>query len=225
MTQSTKTDELIAVLSRSPHAASHGPTATVIVSAFAAVVIALFLSLVWLKPRPDLSAALIAHNHVFLLKLVFTVCIVLAVLPVVRTLSIPGRRTGPWSILAALPFIVILVPVLNELAGVSPHEWSHHVGRASWLDCLWKIPALAIPAFVILAFGARRLAPTDLVRAGAYIGLAAGGIGAIGYAFHCHDDSVAFVAMSYTLAILEMTLIGAVLGPRILRWTSHAKTT
>ena len=92
------------------------------------------------------------------------------------------------------------------------------------LECLWQIPALAIPAFVILTFAVRYLAPTNLIRTGAYMGLVAGGIGAIGYAFHCHDDSVAFVAVSYTLAIAEMTVVGALLGPRILRWTSHSRT-
>lgn len=52
------------------------------------------------------------------------------------------------------------------------------------------IPALAVPALAILALLVRRLAPTSLSMTGAYIGLAAGGIGAVRYTFHCDDDSM-----------------------------------
>jgi hypothetical protein len=79
---------------------------------------------------------------------------------------------------------------------------------------------LGAPALIILASAVRRLAPTDLSRTGAYIGLLAGGIGAAGYALHCHHDSVAFIGIAYTLAILEIALFGALVGPRILRWTA-----
>lgn len=80
------------------------------------------------------------------------------------------------------------------------------------------MPALALPAFVILTIAVRRLAPTNLIHAGAYVGLISGGVGGIGYALHCHDDSLAFVAVAYTLAISEMTILGALMGPRILHW-------
>jgi hypothetical protein len=81
------------------------------------------------------------------------------------------------------------------------------------------VPLLSIPAFAILIILARRLAPTNLTRAGAYIGLMAGGFGAAGYALHCGEDSMLFVATAYTLAISEMAVLGALLGPRLLRWT------
>ncbi len=67
--------------------------------------------------------------------------------------------------------------------------------------------------------GLRRLAPVYLVRAGAYVGLLAGAIGAAGYALHCHDDSIAFVAIAYTLAMAEAVIFGAIIGPRLLRWS------
>ena len=179
----------------------------------------LTLSLTLLKTRDDLSATLAIYDYVFLLKLVFTFAVVASALPIVRDLSVPGRRVGWGSVLAAVPFAIVMVLALRELASLPVIEWPHHVGHASWLECLWQIPALAVPAFVILAVAVRRLAPTNLVRAGTYVGLLAGGIGALGYAFHCHDDEVAFVAFSYTSAILETALIGAFLGPRVLRWT------
>lgn len=175
------------------------------------------LSIWWLKPRSDLAAPLLVDNYIFLLKLVFTLSVVAGALPIVRDLSIPGRRIGRGSILMAIPFAVVMILILHELGEHHVGQWPPHADHAV-IECLWQIPALAAPALIILAFAGRRLAPTNLTRAGAYIGLLAGGIGAVGYALHCHHDSVAFVGVAYTLAILETALLGAVLGPRILRW-------
>jgi hypothetical protein len=58
---------------------------------------------------------------------------------------------------------------------------------------------------------------TNLTRTGAYVGLMAGGISAVDMP-HCHHDSVAFVGTEYTLALLETALVGALFGPRLLRW-------
>jgi hypothetical protein len=41
---------------------------------------------------------------------------------------------------------------------------------------------------------------------------------AAGYALHCTDDSLPFIALWYGGAIVMCTLAGAVLGPRLLRW-------
>jgi hypothetical protein len=215
-----KIDDLVATLARDdPRPARLGPTVTVTIAAIAALALVLTISIAWLNPRAEFAAELASHSRLFLLKLIFTISIVAGTLPIVRDLSVPGRRVGWRSLLAALPFVVIMALALRELAGLPVNEWPHHLGHASWVECLWQIPALSIPAFVILAMAVRRLAPTNLVCTGAYVGLLAGGIGAVGYVLHCHDDEVAFVAFSYTSAILGMTLIGALLGPRVLRWT------
>jgi hypothetical protein len=49
-------------------------------------------------------------------------------------------------------------------------------------------------------------------------GLAAGGISAFVYVLHCTDDSLAFVALWYGLTLALCTAVGALLGPRLLRW-------
>jgi hypothetical protein len=43
-------------------------------------------------------------------------------------------------------------------------------------------------------------------------------IGAAAYAFHCPDDSLPFIALWYGASIAFCAGIGAVLGPRVLRW-------
>jgi hypothetical protein len=215
----TKLDRLAARLSsEDPRPSLFTPTLTLTVAAILALGVVMMVSITWLEPRADLTAGLAAHNHIFVLKLIFTVSVAAAALPVVRNLSVPGRRIRFGSLLAIAPFAVISALALNELARMPVGDWTHHVGDAAWLACLLQIPALAIPAFIILALAVRRLAPTNLPRAGAYVGLLAGAIAAVGYALHCHDDAVAFVAVSYTIAMLEMTLFGALAGPKLLRW-------
>ena len=213
------TDDLVTVLSREdPRPSVFAPTTTVVIAAIAALVVVLIFSIVWLNPRTDLVAALVADNHMVLLKLGFTLAVVAAALPIVRDLATPGRGLGWGSIVVGVPFVVVVILALWELAALPVREWTHHVDHASWFECLWQIPALALPAFAILAIGMRRLAPTDLVRTGIYIGVLSGGIGGVGYVLHCHDDSLAFVAIAYTLAISEMAIVGALAGPRVLQW-------
>jgi hypothetical protein len=212
------TDDLIANLGRHPpRKSSLTPNAMVLGAALLSLVIALMLSILWLEPRSDLAIQMIFDNRIFLLKLVFATSVVIAALPIVRDLSVPGRRIKSGAILMAMPFVAVMILVLCELSERHTDVWAHHGGHAA-LKCLWQIPALAAPAFLILAYAVRQLGPTDLRRAGAYTGLLAGGIGAVGYALHCHHDSTVFVGVAYTLAILETALVGALLGPRLLRW-------
>jgi hypothetical protein len=63
------------------------------------------------------------------------------------------------------------------------------------------------------------MAPTRLRATGAVIGLAAGGISAALYSLHCPEAGASFVLTWYTLGILAPALLGALLGPRLLRWS------
>ena len=211
-------DELATRLSREdPRPAWPCPSAMLAGAALAALITVLALALLWLRPRAGLGPEL-AVNYIFLLKLIFTIGVVAGAMPVLNDLATPGRRLGWHSLLAALPFVIMALLAVYEIARFPSRPWSHHVGEGNWFDCLWQIPALALPAFAILALGMRALAPTKLVRTGAFLGLVAGGLGAIGYALHCHDDAVTFVAISYTLAIGEVAVVGALAGPHLLRW-------
>lgn len=195
------------------------PATALLIAVMAAFAAAISLSFVWLTPRVDLLAVLDARDYTVLLKFAFTFSVVVAALPIVRDLTTPGRAVGTAVIIALLPFLIITLLAARELAMLPSVELHRLAVDASWAACLWQIPVLGLPAFAIFALCARRMAPTNLNRTGAYIGLLAGGIGAAGYALHCHDDSMVFVAIAYTLAITEMAAVGALLGPRILRWT------
>ena len=62
------------------------------------------------------------------------------------------------------------------------------------------------------------LAPTRLRWAGAAAGLLAGAGGALVYALHCPEMAAPFIGIWYLLGMLIPTTIGALVGPRVLRW-------
>jgi hypothetical protein len=88
----------------------------------------------------------------------------------------------------------------------------------SWGICPFIVLVLAVPIFAGLLWSFRRLAPTRLHAAGAAAGLAAGAWAATIYCLHCAEASAIFVLTWYSLGILLATGIGALLGPRVLRW-------
>lgn len=214
-----RTDEFIADLSRAPPRRTFSGRAVAIVAGAAVLSLfaALTLSYFWLTPRNDLAFPLLAANHIFQLKIFFTVGVAVSILPIVLDLCIPGRRIKSALLLAAVPFVTIAVLAIHEIAGRPFGISDGHFDR-TWLDCLWQVPSLAAPAFIVLAITVRHFAPTNLKRTGVLIGLLAGSIGAIGYALHCHHDSLAFVSIAYSGAIAEMAILGGFIGPPLLRW-------
>jgi hypothetical protein len=213
------TDDLIAALSREdPRPERFAPTSTLALATLLALALVLTISFALLKPRQYATVDLAPYDNMLFLKLLFALSVVASALPVARNLSIPSHPVGWVVFLAAAPFVVIMILALGQSASLPTEEWLHHMGSASWLECLWQIPALSTAAFLVLATAVRRLAPTKLVRVGASLGLMAGGIGAAAYALHCRDDAISFIAASYSLAILEAAVLGAVTGPRLLRW-------
>lgn len=133
-------------------------------------------------------------------------------------LARPGGERKTFAGVALVPFgALTLVAAISLLFAPSSH-WNTMVVGHSWLQCLASIPLIALVPFATITLAVRMAAPTDLVRAGAFAGLAAGGVGAIGYAVHCTDDSLPFIALWYGGTILLCTLTGALLGPKLLRW-------
>jgi hypothetical protein len=80
------------------------------------------------------------------------------------------------------------------------------------------IPMLSAAPLIAVIIALRQGATTHPVLAGAAAGLLSAGIGAALYATHCQSDSPLFVAVWYVVATIIVTLAGAVLGQRFLRW-------
>jgi len=172
--------------------------------------------LVGFGPRTGLST--VGAWTFLLLKIAFAAAIVGTAATYLTRLSRPGGALKHGTLVVILPFLVIVALALASLGSAPVSHWDRMVAGDEWLECLVSIPVIAIAPFALTMWAARKGAPTNLVRAGALAGLVAGGISAIGYALHCTDDSIPFVAVWYGGTIVLCTLAGAVLGPRLLRW-------
>ncbi len=175
----------------------------------AAVVFALVLT-----PRADFWS--VAHTPRFLFKFLFAGSLALAASQLLPALSRPGTEVGLGRLL--LVPMLLLAAVIGELVATSPSEWAPRLMGQSVGYCLTFIPLIGLLPLAVLLTALRHGATTRPRLAGAVSGMAAGGLAAFLYASHCVEDSPLFVAAWYTLAIVGLTGLGALLGPRIARW-------
>ena len=152
------------------------------------------------------------------LKLLFTISVVGLGAMLLTRLMRPGQSGRKQSTLVILPFLMVAGAGMIALIFGEPMAWGRMLFGMHWVTCLLCIPLFAVLPFVALMWALRRGAPTNLTQAGAIAGLVAGALGATAYAFHCPDDSVPYIAIWYGTLVGFCGLIGAILGPRLLRW-------
>jgi hypothetical protein len=176
----------------------------------------LVLVIAGLGIRPDLRLAL--HGFSFWMKLTYTLAFgVGATYVLVRQARpISGSLGGIWGL--AVPVLILAGISLGELAETPFDQWRAMWLGQSWKICPWLVLMLAAPIFVGLLWSFRKLAPTRLRVAGAVAGLTAGAWAATLYGLHCPEAAALFVLSWYTLGMLFAAGIGALLGPRLLRW-------
>ena len=212
-----RTDDLITMLSTNVesvdrHQLARTFCAAVIIGGAAAVTIVLLV----LGPRTGLTDIDVLVP--LALKILFTVVVLgLASAYLIRFARPGGERRAPLALLA-LPFVVIVVLAAISLASTPHSHWNNMIVGDQSVECLLSIPVIAIAPFALIIWAVRQAMSTDLRRAGALAGLAAGALSATGYALHCVDDSVPFVALWYGGTIALCMLAGAAFGPRLLRW-------
>ncbi len=133
-------------------------------------------------------------------------------------LSRPVARTQ-WPLRAVLTvFATMLALGALTLVISAPDQRMAALLGETWLTCPRNVVVLSLPALAGALWAVRGLAPTQLRAAGFNAGLMAGALGAMGYALVCPEVSATFVAVWYSLGILLTGLLGAFLGPRLLRW-------
>lgn len=177
---------------------------------------ATLLMIITLRLRADLVEATLLP--MFWGKLAFAAGLAAVALLLVRRLSLPGLPIGLAPLLLAVPPAVMWVAGAQELASASPWERSAVLLGQTWAVCPALITLLAVPVFGATIWAIRGLAPTRLRTAGAAAGLFAGAAGAAAYSLHCPEMAASFVGTWYLLGILLPAAIGAVIGPRLLRW-------
>lgn len=119
---------------------------------------------------------------------------------------------------------VIGVVVVMAMAGVLSYLGTPESERAaallghSWLVCPWAILTLSLPVMAGAFWAMRGFAPTNLIFAGAACGMFSGSVAALAYALACTEPAAPFIAVWYTLGIALCGALGAMLGPKLLRW-------
>jgi hypothetical protein len=166
--------------------------------------------------RPDLGPAML--DFPFWMKWAYTIslaaCAVLATVHLARPDA--TRPAGLW--LLALPLLVMGVLAGVELAQTPAAGWPALLAGRSANVCSFWVLSLSLPIFAGLVWAFRRLAPDNLRLTGLMAGLAAGASSATLYSLHCPESAALFILVWYTLGMALAGAIGALVGPRLLRW-------
>lgn len=210
-----KTSHLIDVLARGAGVAPRGVVSRRLGPALAiGLAVSAGVSVLGLGLNPDL----LGMGAALALKLAYVAGLTASAAWLAARLACPG---APWLRAAAAVVLVIAgmcVPALATWMQAGAAEHGELLYGQSWASCPWRVAALSAPALLLGFWAIRSLAPTQLRLAGAAAGLTAGGLGAFGYALHCPEVSPVFVLTWYTLGMLVPAAVGAMLGPRVLRW-------
>jgi len=211
-----KTDDLIEALVQDAFRPQRSPAQRVLGATLLGALIAGTLFASVLGVRPDISSAF--ETWRFVLKLALALICMACAWWACLELARPEVRLKDVFGWIALAPALLAVAVLYELVAIPPAHWSERAVGNYAATCLLAIPLLSIVPLAALLAALRAGAPRVPASAGAVAGLLAGALSAALYATHCPDDSPLFVAVWYTLAVGLVTLTGALLGHRILRW-------
>lgn len=210
-----KTDELIGLLAQGAGAAPRGLVRRRIGTAMLLGLLAgVAIAFVWLGFIPAQTFALPAPWF----KLAYAAAMAAAAAWLTARLARPGARTDAAS--TATGLVVLAAAMVGLVAWQATPAEVRMKGLLghSWWECPWFVLTISLPALAGQLWALRGLAPTRPRSAGFAAGLLAGAIGAGAYALACTELAMSFVALWYTLGILLVGLLGAWLGPRVLRW-------
>ena len=210
-----RTDELIRVLV-ADGARPVRPIARLLIGALGAgAAISVLIFAMFLRPRPDMAAAV--QTSAFFFKLAVTVLLAVAATALLPAAARPLSAARRGWLLALAP-LLLLAGVLTELMDKPSDSWTTYLVGHNALHCLSLIPMLSLAPVVCTLLALRHGAPSRPGIAGALAGLSAGAFGAALYALTCRDDSPLFVVTWYSLAIAIVTIGSAIAAKRLLRW-------
>lgn len=212
-----KTDDLVTMLATGadsvpPNQAAHRYAAAIAWGALGAALLMITL----LGPRPDLAAAVLLP--MFWVKIAFVGSFAAASLLTALRLSRPGLSLAGVPGALGAPVLAIWLLAVIVLARAEPAQRATLFFGDTWNSCPFLIALLSAPVFVAIVWAMKGLAPTRLRLAGTAAGLLAGAVGTLMYSIHCPEMDAPFIAFWYLLGMLIPTAVGALLGPRLLRW-------
>jgi hypothetical protein len=210
-----KTDDLLNMLSSQLEPAPRAVALnTLLPVAVLGCAIAGFLAIIILGRIPPFML----YDSAVWVKMSYALALTLTAGSLITQLGKPGVAIGKAKIVLPLIFLSMeITGTISYFLTPAEHQKVAFFGH-SWLICPWLILGLSLPALFGSLWAAKQLAPTRLRLTGAACGLFAGAIGALGYAFACTEAALTFIAIWYTLGITLSAVLGAILGPKFLRW-------
>ena len=210
-----KTDSLIDMLARQAGPAPRGRPARRLTPALVGgLTLGVVGALGLIGPIP---AALYAHPGPWI-KFAYAVALAAVAVWWVARLGRPAAPAVAPARLAAAVVALMLLLGAGALLAVPGGERMDALMGHSWFACPASVLALSLPTLAGTFWALRGLAPTRLRRAGFADGVLAGAVGAFAYALSCDELAPSFVAVWYTAGIGAAGVLGALLGPRLLRW-------
>lgn len=212
-----KTEDLIEALALEPKFPRPGQLSRrIVLWSGGGALVAGVITVLALGPRPDLAELVGLAS--FAGKAGYTLALAAAGLWLLQRLGRPGA-----SAVRPLTAVILLVSGGLAAAGLEltlmpPGSRTDQLMGASAVICPLAILALGLLILPPALLAARRLAPLRPVAAGAAVGLLAGGLAATAYGLHCSETAVSFLVVWYGLGVAAVSVLGAAVGARLLRW-------
>lgn len=178
---------------------------------------ALLLVLGWLGAREDLAKAML--GPMFWMKASYTALLGVVGYLAVERLSRPngsGRRG--WLVAAAVFGACLAAGTYQALVSPDIQAALKMLHGRSWRSCSPRILLLGLPMLSLGLWVLRGMAPTRPILAGFAMGLFSGGVVATVYGLHCPEHTFTFIALWYSLGVLALAAVGALMGRWTLRW-------
>jgi hypothetical protein len=166
--------------------------------------------------RRDLAE--VALTPIFWAKVALPLCLMIGSLWMSTRLARPGVRAGASGWLIAAPVAAVWLAGAYVLMAAPDDARLALVLGKTWRVCPFNIALLSVPGFIAVFWALKGLAPTRLRLTGAAGGLLAGSTATLAYCLHCPEMGIPFWGAWYLLGMLVPTVIGALLGPRLLSW-------
>lgn len=132
-------------------------------------------------------------------------------------LGVPGNESNRLAKLVALLSALMWTGLIFSryvkagLSGLEPEFWGGYV-------CGIEIVAIGLVLATLLVFRIKKSAPTRLAATGFFVALATFGFSALALQFTCSSDIATHLLSWHLLPVFIMTMVGAKIGSRILKW-------
>ena len=210
------TEQLIRTLAADNSHRARPVSYVLMLALLAAAPVTLLIFFAELGVRPDIMTAI--RDPFFDLKLAVTLALAISAIAVALHLSRPEASLRGFGWYLLIPAGLLVAGISGEMMMPQRVPMMTRIIGNNSKYCTVAITALSLPLLIAALVGLRHGAPARPAISGAIAGLLSAGLAAVLYASHCTDDSPLFVAIWYTLAAALVAALGALMGPRVLKY-------